>query len=570
MSLSARRHSLTRTVLAAALIAGAATGRASFARAEIKTTKHNLSASGPGTVKASGLTSDLCVFCHTPHNAQPSRALWNPQLPGTTYTLYTSSTLEARLNQPTGSSRLCLSCHDGTLALGTLRVPPETGPVTLGPAAGSASLGADLSDDHPVSFVYDAALAAQHGQLVEPAALPRTLPLDDTQQLQCTTCHDPHDATYRKFLRVDDRNGALCTACHRVKNWAGSSHATSSATWSGSGSAPWPAAGDTTVASHGCDSCHRPHAAPHPARLLSSAQETGVCLACHAGTVAAKNLEPEFLKPSAHPVTASSWAHDPQEDPARMPRHVACVDCHNPHEVEATSASPPLASGRLKGVRGVDLSGAVVAAAQYEYEVCLKCHGIRDQTLPGILRQDNTRNARIEFSPSNPSYHPVAAPGKNASLQGLEPGYTTSSVITCTACHNNDAWGGSAAQPNGPHGSAYAPILEREYRQEDPVVETFQSAALCYKCHNQSALLSTGRFPHRQHLDEGQASCAVCHDAHGSRQHPRLINFMLRDRAGQTVVGPTRQGQIEFLSTTPGRGQCTLVCHGTEHNRQNY
>ena len=32
----------------------------------IVTTKHNLSASGPGTVKAT-IESEVCIFCHTPH-----------------------------------------------------------------------------------------------------------------------------------------------------------------------------------------------------------------------------------------------------------------------------------------------------------------------------------------------------------------------------------------------------------------------------------------------------------------------------------------------------------------------
>ncbi len=87
-------------------------------------TVHNLSATGPGTIKAPGV-GEVCVFCHTPHSAATTQALWNRDLPPVTYTLYTSSTLEATLKQPTGASRLCLSCHDGTTALGALRVPPD-------------------------------------------------------------------------------------------------------------------------------------------------------------------------------------------------------------------------------------------------------------------------------------------------------------------------------------------------------------------------------------------------------------------------------------------------------------
>ncbi|MEY2686463.1 MAG: hypothetical protein RL375_661, partial [Pseudomonadota bacterium] len=38
--------------------------------ADVRSTLHNLSASGPGTTRASaGGTDEVCVFCHTPHGA---------------------------------------------------------------------------------------------------------------------------------------------------------------------------------------------------------------------------------------------------------------------------------------------------------------------------------------------------------------------------------------------------------------------------------------------------------------------------------------------------------------------
>src|SRR4051794_31953197 len=82
----------------------------------IVNTKHNLSVSGPGTIKAATET-EICKFCHTPHNATPAKPLWNRSTPGTLYTPYTSSTLDATVGQPDGTSILCLSCHDGTIAL---------------------------------------------------------------------------------------------------------------------------------------------------------------------------------------------------------------------------------------------------------------------------------------------------------------------------------------------------------------------------------------------------------------------------------------------------------------------
>ena len=139
------------------------------AQTEIARTVHNLTPGGPGQLKETRPTG-LCVYCHTPHNADPTIALWNRSMPAVTYQLYTSSTLQATPNQPTGSSRLCLSCHDGILALGNLRVPPPGEELKLGPMSGKRVLGTDLSDDHPISFVYDAELAVRHGELVDPRA----------------------------------------------------------------------------------------------------------------------------------------------------------------------------------------------------------------------------------------------------------------------------------------------------------------------------------------------------------------------------------------------------------------
>ena len=96
-----------------------------------------------------------------------------------------------------------------------------------------------------------------------------------------------------------------------------------------------------------------------------------MCLVCHNGAVASKPLEPEFLKVSVHPIASTDWTHEPREDPNSMVRHVACADCHNPHQAVGTAASAPAASGRLRGVRGVSISGSAVAEATYEYEICL-------------------------------------------------------------------------------------------------------------------------------------------------------------------------------------------------------
>ncbi len=545
------------------------------AQTQIANTVHNLTAPRPGT-KGERQTVGMCLFCHIPHRAAITLALWNRQAPATTYKIYESSTLKANVTQPTGSSRLCLSCHDGILALSDVRMVTSGEHVTpMGPLTGGASLGIDLSADHPISFIYNSALATTAGDLADPIALPQTAPLDNEKQLQCSSCHDPHEDRRPNFLRIDPRAGAGCIVCHRQHNWSASSHATGAQSWHAGGEKPWPNDGYTTMAENACLSCHRVHAAPHPAWLLGQTVEERNCTICHNGRMDRKNLEEEFSKPSHHPIEARQWAHDPAEDPVTMPRHVTCVDCHNAHAATASASDtkPPLLPGALLGASGVTIGGVPIKEANFSYEVCLKCHGMTEPTGLGIVRQDLTRNIGRKINPANMSYHPLAAPDRKVRMRGLVTPYNSSSMISCTDCHNSDEWTRGSTVPRGPHGSRFEPILEMEYETADPTTESYASYALCYKCHDRNTLLfNSGGFSHKKHVVDQHTSCAVCHDAHGSQRSTYLINFMTMSKQGASVVRPSKSGRLEYVPdpARPGHGKCYMTCHNTDHNPASY
>jgi predicted CXXCH cytochrome family protein len=160
---------------------------------------------------------EVCVFCHTPHNALSQLVpLWNHATSTVSnYTLYSSSTLDATLGQPAGVSKACLSCHDGTVAVDSYA--GATGTHTL-QSGNPALLGTDLSNDHPISLTYNSALATADKGLVTPVSASfvdgaSEVPLY-SGQLECGSCHNPHDNTYTPFLRKSNAASALCTTCH--------------------------------------------------------------------------------------------------------------------------------------------------------------------------------------------------------------------------------------------------------------------------------------------------------------------------------------------------------------------
>ncbi|MDO8946424.1 MAG: cytochrome c3 family protein [Desulfocapsaceae bacterium] len=543
--------------------------------------KHNLSANGGNEIRATG-ESEVCIFCHTPHHArQDIPYLWNRRDP-VTYTPYKSTTLSATVGQPTGASRLCLSCHDGTIALGAVLSRPTEIPFSLTLAGRSSLLGTDLSDDHPVSFSYQSSITSGNTELVDASALTSPVQLDSTGQLQCTACHDPHNDALGKFLVMTNQYSALCLKCHNKSNWEGSTHDTSDLTWNGTAPDPWPNSTYTTVKENGCGNCHRPHTAGMHQRLLKQINEEDNCLVCHSGNVAiTSDIASELTKSYRHSVGNYADVHDAAEDfgPAGVVKgdHVECEDCHNPHQVKNTTAVAPYVSGKNIGVQGITADGVMTQNAQYLYEICFKCHAAATKNVidvPEIVRYSNQLDTRIEFNYINndisSSSHPVIQKTGSTYTPSLKAIYRIpNSNMYCTDCHGSD---NPTVGAQGPHGSIYPHLLVANYKTQD--VGTAYNAfdhELCYKCHDQAIieggdLLENGGkakiFSHGGHLALGGinndvVSCATCHDPHGSSNYPNLINFNSIEVTGFTTFIP---------GTTTASPACSLTCHGHIHH----
>lgn len=171
------------------------------------------------TWNASG---EICKVCHTPHNAVTglTAPLWNHQVTTQTFTLYTNVTspsFDATAAQPDGASKLCLSCHDGITKVDNF----NGGTAGTNVLTGNKNMGTDLSNDHPVSFTYDAALATTDGGLFDPtitnSGVGGTINADLLlgSKMQCSSCHDVHNGSGLSNLLVKSNAGsALCLTCH--------------------------------------------------------------------------------------------------------------------------------------------------------------------------------------------------------------------------------------------------------------------------------------------------------------------------------------------------------------------
>jgi predicted CXXCH cytochrome family protein len=388
--------------------------------------------------------------------------------------------------------------------------------------------GTDLSDDHPISFRFTTDLAVENGELALPGSFSKELKLDKNGELQCTTCHDPHDSPFEKLLVVTNLRSQICIECHKTTGWQQSSHSQSEATWNKRPPNPWRDNQYDKVAENACGNCH-----------ISHTDDT-------------------------------TLVHDPAESAIVDTRHVECADCHDPHATRAGREAGDVPAN----VRGVNLAGGEIDEALRDYEICLRCHGdSEDKPRARTPRQHDQTNIRLEIQPNNPSFHPIAEQGRNENVPSLIFPLNEESIITCGSCHNsNSAESAGGSGPEGPHGSEYAPLLVRNYLAMDNTAESASAYALCYSCHSRDSILNDESFPeHNSHVVTEKTTCNACHDPHGisstqgdELNNSHLINF------DTSIVSSNSSGLLQFVDNGEQSGSCDLLCHGKEHNNLDY
>jgi len=580
---------------------------------------HNL---GPGSKSPiTGARPDSCAYCHAPH-AGLNVGLWNQKLTTQAYTVYASNTEKNTGTQPTlgYSSNQCLSCHDGTVAVGATVAYGQV--TTHGSMYTQDVFGSNMQSSHPFSLAVPlkdnidlSATLASGGKTADPTGAVKLI----KGNVECISCHNPHvqakDPVSLNFLVRDSSSGQLCLACHDpnrqiggqvnpIADWATSAHALSTGKISPSANL----GSYSTVGADACIGCHAPHNATVP-RLLRGQNEQD-CIACHNGANISPlaqyaNVFSEYATPKVgHPFPTSANPHDAAEGVLlNNNRHATCVDCHNAHGSESVGVfpAPPLIRISQKDIAGINASDgvSVLAPAVNQYENCLRCHGASTgkqvQPVYGYfpvraVSAGDPLNQIPQFAITATSSHPVLHTRSSAlpqpsllanmvNLDGASQGRAMGTQIFCTDCHNSDdnrEFGGSG--PNGPHGSKWSHILERRYEFSqasapgglisnlfpNPDLSVNGPYGMCGKCHDlaNQVIKNTSWNQHSSHLNAG-FTCSTCHTAHGmgatsgNFSGERLVNF---------DVNVVAQNGSLPISYNRAANTCVLVCHQTAHN----
>lgn len=311
---------------------------------------------------------------------------------------------------------------------------------------------------------------------------------------------------------------------------------------------------DRTLLPEGCPTCHRGHGEPGSPMLPGPQNQ--ICLGCHASQADEdRQVRSGRLSAIARPSKIIDELSQPfthHLDDHAFSRHesgvVVCTSCHSPHR-GSTRRDLGTGSGRKISIRD---------PARFEYELCESCHGNKGVKTRNLLDISRLLDANSR------SYHPVKVPATESS-PSLEP-EMTGTEIACTQCHGNSTPDGR----EGLHGSAIRFLLRAPYATVDGESESADTYRLCYSCHDRERVLDSTVFPeHRLHVVDQRASCAACHNPHGSVKNRALIR--IGEETTLAGVSPSgSSGRLAFESSMAGEGSCYLTCHGFDHGPESY
>ncbi len=405
-------------LLAGVLPAATQTGLAPDRVADVLNTKHNFAAGytpslpgGDSRDTRAASQNETCVFCHTPHHAikddmdgdgtANSLPLWNHTLSAASYTVYSSSTLDSTILPADieGSSKMCLSCHDGTVAIGAVKIanggavqsanaqqldtvnPDSSQTIYNGQGATTGytpNIGTDLSNDHPIGVTYDATLTTDDGELQDATTIldGNALPVIGAR------------------VKGNDPNNDGVPTAPRGTGAGSSDNITTAAAATAIRRPALPLENGKIQ----CGTCHDPHLRGNNAladvnikflRLHRFQEATPSadgafninsdinCKACHKKHGWAQSVHASYGDTVGTEVVYDSAAADERDFPANLPTWKAsCMNCHDTHTID----------GGQYLLREGATGGAVSAGEQ----TCYQCHDGSTNVVTTVLKNIQT------------------------------------------------------------------------------------------------------------------------------------------------------------------------------------
>lgn len=238
------------------------------AGAGITNSKHDLSSLGIGSkypsanLEGADPLDRICIWCHAPHHTMTQEdsagikylPLWNHAVTDEIYNTYKSDFGDGpdsvstdgdafanrhvfnggdTITQPGSVSLLCLSCHDGSVAVNEYGRSPQREYSRSGQDKSGAKIGSQwmiganpygLLNHHPIGFSYvdvaskDDEIAPITTVIAGTGTAATTIgSLLYNSKMECVTCHDVHNSknSGETFLWISDRNSQFCLTCHK-------------------------------------------------------------------------------------------------------------------------------------------------------------------------------------------------------------------------------------------------------------------------------------------------------------------------------------------------------------------
>jgi predicted CXXCH cytochrome family protein len=506
---------------------------------------HDLSPSGSSPVR--GSVSGSCLYCHAPHSGLNGKAgvaqtpLWDQKLSSVqSYTVYSSPSMVNTANpspQLGTDSTLCLSCHDGTVAVGSL-VPYGQVPM-LGNMNPQDVLGTDLSSSHPVSFVLPLqpapdllpSLTANPSSTADMTGAVRLI----NGNVECTSCHTPHvqniDPNDPNFLVIDNSNSALCLACHTsvpTGSGMGLAVANTAARANAPAAMPRMMANHASTLANGSKSENK----VNPLEGWSSSSHA-IATNRVARQLISNNLLPS-AKVSGSPVAVTGKYGTVGKN--------GCSSCHLLHNAKG---------------------GKSLLAAD-EDQVCLSCHngGQNVSPVPANILSELT-------SPKNGH---AFAQGMSAHREGEAVLLNQNRHAACVDCHNaHSSQRTTFTNPPGirvSQGKIAGISATDGVSVVNPAVNQYEN---CLRCHGTStgkqARMSYGYLPARNVAAGDPLNIVPQFNTTAASSHP-----VMQNRRSPFSQPSLRPNMLNLDGRTPGRSMGMRIlctdCHNSDDNRE--